>query len=226
MEDRMGMTIATNIAALGAQQALARNDNATVTSLARLSSGYRINSAADGALGATVDILHRMRDLAVQGANDGALGTHGKAAVQSELNQLKAQLGSIVSTAQWNGTNLLDGTYSRQFQVGSDVGETIPVVIGIQGGGLDAAGLGVAGVNVTGGVTMSTTVVPAVSAAEGTPSPGRMNLAGDFVTRVTGADRGDGIGLEHLSARGGPLRRVGSSGDHPGRLAGAPVGTY
>jgi flagellin len=215
----MGLNIATNVAALGAQRTLARSDNATVKSLARLSSGYRINSAADdasgltiseglrtrmrgmsfavrnaqdgvsvvqtadGALGATADILHRMRDLAVQGANDGALGTHGKAAIQSELNQLKAQLGSVVSTAQWNGTNLLDGTYSRQFQVGSDVGETIPVVIGMQGGGgLDAAGLGVATVDVTGGVTMSTTVTPAVSAAQGTPAPGRMNLAGDFVT--------------------------------------------
>jgi flagellin len=66
--------------------------------------------------------------------------------------------------------------------VGSDVGETIPVVIGMQGGGLDAAGLGVASVDVTGGVTLSTAVVPAVSAAEGTPSHGRMNLAGDFVT--------------------------------------------
>jgi flagellin-like hook-associated protein FlgL len=214
----MGISLTTNVAAFGAQRALARNDSANVKSLARLSSGYRINSAADdasglaiseglrarmrgmsfavrnaqdgvsvvqtadGALGGTADILHRMRDLAVQGANDGALGTHGKAAIQSELNQLKAQLGSVFSTAQWNGTNLLDGTYSRQFQVGSDVGETISVVIGMPGGGLDAAGLGVATVDVTGGVTMSTTVTPAVSAAQGTPAPGRMNLAGDFVT--------------------------------------------
>jgi flagellin-like hook-associated protein FlgL len=214
----MGMSIATNVAALGAQRNLTRTDNSTIRSLARLSSGFRINTAADdasgltiseglrtkmrgmsfavrnaqdgvsvvqtadGALGATADILHRMRDLAVHAANDGALGASGKSDIQSELTQLKAQLGSVVSTAQWNGTNLLDGSYDRQFQVGADVGETIPVVIGRPGAGLDAAGLGVAGVDVTGGVTLSTTVTPAVSAAQGTPAPGRMNIAGDFVT--------------------------------------------
>ena len=213
----MGMSIATNVAAFGAQRNLARTDNAMVTSLARLSSGYRINTAADdasglaiseglrskmrgmsfavrnaqdgvsvvqtadGALGATADILHRMRDLAVQGANDGALGTQGKAAVQSELAQLKAQLASVVSTAQWNGTNLLDGSFNRQLQVGSDVGETIPLIIGRPGAGMDAAGLGVADVDVTGGVTLSTTVTPAVAADQGTPAPGRMNIAGDFI---------------------------------------------
>lgn len=214
----MGLSIATNVAAFGAQRNLARTDNATVTSLARLSSGYRINTAADdasgltiseglrsqmrgmnfavrnaqdgvsvvqtadGALGATVDILHRMRDLAVQGANDGALGSKGKAAIQSELTQLEAQLGSVVSTAQWNGTNLLDGTFNRQFQVGADVGETIPLVIGHPGVGMDAAGLGVANVDVTGGITLNATVTPAVSADQGAPAPGRMNIAGDFIT--------------------------------------------
>lgn len=214
----MGISIATNVVALGAQRTLARTDSATARSLVRLSSGYRINTAADdasgltiseglrakmrgmsfavrnaqdgvnivqtadGALGATADILQRMRDLAVRGANEGALGTEGRPAIQSELTQLKAQLSSVVSTAQWNGTNLLDGSYNRQFQVGSDVGETIAVVIGAPGRGVDAAGLGVANVDVTGSVTMSTTVTPAVSAAQGTPAPGRMNIAGDFVT--------------------------------------------
>ena len=123
-----------------------------------------------------------MRDLAVRGANEGALGTEGRPAIQSELTQLKAQLSSVVSTAQWNGTNLLDGSYNRQFQVGvrrrgDDRGRDRRT-----GRGVDAAGLGVANVDVTGSVTMSTTVTPAVSAAQGTPAPGRMNIAGDFVT--------------------------------------------
>jgi flagellin-like hook-associated protein FlgL len=217
----MGMSIATNVVALGTQRTLARTDNATVRSLARLSSGYRINSAsddasgltiseglrskisgmsfavrnaqdgvnivqtADGALGATVDILHRMRDLAVRGANDGGLGTQGKPAIQSELNQLKAQLGSVVSTAQWNGTNLLDGSYSRQFQVGSDSGETIAVAIGAPSRGMDAAGLGIAGVDVTGTTGVPATVTDAVPASQGTPSAGQLGLAGDFTTPST-----------------------------------------
>jgi flagellin-like hook-associated protein FlgL len=51
MEDRMGLSVNTNVAALAATHTLAKTSAAMDTSLERLSSGYRINRAADDAAG-------------------------------------------------------------------------------------------------------------------------------------------------------------------------------
>lgn len=70
-----GISIQTNVGALRAQNALARNQLGLQTSLARLSSGFRINSAADDAagLGISENLRADIRSLsqAVRNANDG-----------------------------------------------------------------------------------------------------------------------------------------------------------
>ncbi|HYH24097.1 MAG TPA: flagellin, partial [Blastococcus sp.] len=58
-------------------------------------------------------------------------------------------LTRISSTTNFNGTKLLDGSYSGVFQVGADSGQSISVSIGSASKGMDAAGLGVDGVDVT-----------------------------------------------------------------------------
>ena len=214
----MGMSVVTNVSALGSHRALQRSEGAMTRALERLSSGLRINRAADDAAGLAISqnlraqvtglgqavrntqdginvvrtadgaleevtaVLQRMRDLAVQGANDGGLDDTSKRAIQAEVTQLKAELDRIGATTSFNGRPLLDGTYRGTFQIGANSGETLTVVIGALGAGIDAVGLDLTTIDVTGSVTLAATVTPAISDAEGVPTAGRVVLAGDFVT--------------------------------------------
>lgn len=64
---------------------------------------------AEGALNETHDILQRMRELAVQSAND--TNTDGdRKQLQSEVTQLKAELDRIGNTTEFNTKKLLDGS--------------------------------------------------------------------------------------------------------------------
>jgi len=71
----MGMTINTNVMSINAQRNSAANDNSLATSLQRLSSGLRVNSAKDDAAGLAIasrmDAQARGMNVAVRNANDG-----------------------------------------------------------------------------------------------------------------------------------------------------------
>jgi len=149
----MASTINTNIQSLTAQRNLATSQLAMATSMARLSSGLRINSAkddaaglaiserftsqirgvnqaarnandgislaqvAEGALGSSSGILQRIRELAVQSAN-ATNSASDRAALNAEVGQLTAELNRIAQTTQFNGQNILDGSFtSATFQV-------------------------------------------------------------------------------------------------------------
>ena len=155
--------INTNVAALNAQRQLHRSDVTLQTSLRRLSSGLRINSAkddaaglaiasrmaaqvsglnqairnandaislsqtAEGALGESSNILRRIRDLAVQAANDTNSGTD-RAALQQEVAQLQQEINRVANETEFNGKKLLDGTFvAQQFQVGANANQTVAI---------------------------------------------------------------------------------------------------
>ena len=141
------MRIYHNIPALNAYNQLAANQNALASSIRKLSSGLRINSAADdaaglaisekmraqirgldmatrnaqdaismiqtaeGALESTNSILQRMRELAVQAAND-TLTQQDREYIQLEINQLRDEIDRIATTTQFNKKRLLDGSAS------------------------------------------------------------------------------------------------------------------
>jgi flagellin len=212
------LSVVSNVTTLASVATLARTDDAAMNSLRRLSSGYRVTTAADdasglgisealraqvggmtqavrntqdgvsvlqvadGALGESSAILMRMRDLAVQAANTGALDARAVTGIQDEMDQLKGQLDAIAEGTEFAGTKLLDGSYAKLFQVGADVGQTIGVVIGGPGHGAGSTDLGLDGVDVTGQVSLASTTASAVSAAQGTPAAGVLTLAGDYVT--------------------------------------------
>ncbi len=87
--------------------------------------GISLAQTAEGALQETTNILQRMRELAIQSAND-TNSASDRASLQAEVNQLKQEISRIAETTEFNGKKVLDGTLtSAQFQVGANANETI-----------------------------------------------------------------------------------------------------
>jgi flagellin len=158
----MSLRINSNVDAQAAHRHLSATSDAISQSMERLSSGLRINKAADDAAGLGISekmrsqirglaqaqrniqdgvsmvqtaegnldevhsILQRIRELAVEYRN-GSLSTAGKGAIQSEVDQLSAEITRIGNSAVFNGVSLLSGTTSVTFQVGANDNETIAI---------------------------------------------------------------------------------------------------
>jgi flagellin len=159
----MSLVLNTNLSSMVAQNSLTASGGQLATSLQQLSSGLRINTAADdaagyaivqgmtsqinginqaahnandgvslaqtasGALQEVVNDLQTMRDLAVQSLNATNSSTD-RADLDAQFQQLKADINSVSSQTQFNGVNLLDGTFQgATFQVGANAGQTISV---------------------------------------------------------------------------------------------------
>ena len=87
--------------------------------------GISLAQTAEGALQESTNILQRMRELAVQSAND-TNSASDRSSLQAEVNQLKQELTRIADTTTFNGKDLLNGTLtSAQFQVGANANESI-----------------------------------------------------------------------------------------------------
>ncbi|MBB1078193.1 flagellin, partial [Rhodoferax sp. 4810] len=87
--------------------------------------GISLAQTAEGALSETTNILQRMRELAIQSAND-TNSSSDRASLQAEINQLKQEITRIAETTTFNDRNILDGSLSdAQFQVGASANETI-----------------------------------------------------------------------------------------------------
>jgi flagellin len=159
----MALVINTNLASLNARRNLDSSQKTLSTSLQRLSSGTRINSARDDAAGMAIserfttqirgmnqamrnandaisltqtvesamgeigNNLQRIRELSVQ-ARNATNSSSDRQALQTEASQLKSEIQRVATQTDFNGTKLLDGTFSQQaFQVGANVGDTINI---------------------------------------------------------------------------------------------------
>jgi flagellin len=123
-DDAAGLSITTRFSAQirGLTQAV-RNSN----------DGISLAQTAEGALNETTNILQRIRELAVQSAND-TNNNNDRASLQAEVSQLKEELDRIADTTNFNGNKVLDGNFlMRDLQVGANVGETVSVSIGAAG---------------------------------------------------------------------------------------------
>ena len=82
---------------------------------------------ADNSLSEVTNNLQRIRELAVQSANS-SNSSSDRAALQTEVSQLIAEIDRVASQTKFNGIALLDGSFTSQaFQVGADAGQTISV---------------------------------------------------------------------------------------------------
>lgn len=153
------------------------------------SDGISLIQTAEGALNETHNILQRMRELAVQGAND-TNTSDDRVAIEEEMSQLTEEISRISETTEFNGQNLLKGTFSGAFQIGANSNQTI----GLQISGTSANDLGL-----TGGVKLDyKTDANASSLSEGTYTVDNGKLLdsnGKIVGKIDGTNGGTKIVL-------------------------------
>lgn len=91
--------------------------------------GISLLQVAEGGLQGISDAMQRMRELAVQSAN-GSLNDNDRAAIQTEMDQLKSEVNRISEQTQFNGQPLLDGSYTnKNIQTGPSAGQGVTVDI-------------------------------------------------------------------------------------------------
>ena len=184
----MALSVNTNTAALMAQAAASSVNKSMETSMERLSTGKRINSAADDAAGVAIasrltseikgtnqairnamdaqalidtaegahleisNLLQRMREIAVQSAND-TNDANDRAALGDEMTALTAEIDRIANATTWAGQVLLDGASpnagqttetgnaSFSFHIGSDNSAADEIAVNIAATGGTALGI-------------------------------------------------------------------------------------
>ena len=173
----MAQVINTNTMSLNAQRNLSTSGSSLATTIQRLSSGSRINSAKDDAAGLAIserfgtqirgiDVairnandgislaqtaegslseignnLQRIRELSVQSAN-ATNSTSDRKALQDEVTQLVSEIDRVAKQSDFNGTKLLDGSFSSKlFQVGANAGQAIAIdkIVDAKAGSLGGA---------------------------------------------------------------------------------------
>ena len=218
--------IGTNVAAMRASHASTKAEMGLSKAIERLSTGRRINSAADDAAGNSiatrmtsqirglnqavrnsndgislaqtaeggmneiVNMLQRMRELAVQSAS-GTLQDSDRVNLQAEVSELILQIGDVATRTNFNGVALLDGTNATvAVQTGSAAAETVSVALT----DVDATALGVAASTVataagaTTALTTLGTALDTISTAQATLGAAQNRLqatVSSLVNRVT-----------------------------------------
>lgn len=237
------MIINHNISALNAWRNLGINDDAMNKSLEKLSSGMRINRAADdaaglaisekmrgqiaglnqavrnaqdgisliqtaeGALNETHAILQRMRELAVQSANDTNTPDDRKQ-IQLEVGQLVSEINRIGTTTQFNTKALLSGALSGTgkglaFQIGANAQQTMTLQIN----NMRASALGVSGINLAGTQSAITAAISTIDNAINKVSSQRANL-GAVQNRLEHTIANLNVASENLTAAESRIRDV------------------
>jgi flagellin len=246
------MIINHNMSALYANRQLGVRNIELTGDIEKLSSGLRINKAADDASGLAVseklrsqvrglnqagrnienavsfiqtsegflqetqDILHRMRELAVQSAN-GIYTAEDRMQIQVEVSQLVDEINRIASHAQFNGMNIMTGAFANdsvvgevmQFQIGANMDQSERIFIRT----MTAQALGLQDVQGgAGSISISTPeianqAIGYVDAALRVVSRQRADL-GAYQNRFEMASKGIGIAAENLQAAESAIRDV------------------
>ena len=90
--------------------------------------GISLIQTAEGALNEVHAILQRMRELAVQSAND-TMTDDDRKELQKELNQLIDEIDRIATDTEFNTKPLLDGSFNGKFHIGANSGQNITLQI-------------------------------------------------------------------------------------------------
>jgi flagellin len=92
--------------------------------------GISLMQTAEGAMDEIGNMLQRMRELTVQSLN-GTVSDRDKASLNDEYQELKTEIGRVLSTAEFNGVNLLGNEDSVNIQIGFRAGSTYQIKVSL-----------------------------------------------------------------------------------------------
>ncbi|GHV06906.1 flagellin [Spirochaetia bacterium] len=179
-----------------------------------IQNGVSFIQTTEGYLQETQDILHRLRELSVQSAN-GIYTDEDRMMIQVEVSQLVDEVNRIASHAQFNGMNLLTGSFAQnsavnktmQLQVGANMDQNESIYIGT----MTAQALGLANAQgQDGGLSISTPeeanqAIGTVDSALRMVSRQRSDL-GAYQNRFEMASEGVAIAAENIQAAESRIR--------------------
>ena len=177
-----------------------------------IENGVSFIQTTEGYLQETQDILHRVRELAVQSSN-GIYTAEDRMQIQVEVSQLVDEINRIASHAQFNGMNILTGRFGKeggqimQLQVGANMDQSERVFIGT----MTAQALGLQGAQGTAEMISISTpdsanaAIGNLDAALKTVSKQRADL-GAYQNRFEMAAKGVAIAAENLQAAESRIR--------------------
>jgi flagellin len=120
-DDAAGLAIATSMTAQvrGMNQAI-RNSN----------DGIALAQTAEGALSEVTNMLQRIRELAVQSASGTYDDATDRAYMQTEVDELTAQIDQVITNSEFNGVKLFDGSVaSVTIQTGASAADTVDLTM-------------------------------------------------------------------------------------------------
>jgi len=164
----------------------------------------------EGYLAETQDIMHRVRELAVQSAN-GIYSDEDRMQIQVEVSQLVDEVNRIASHAQFNGLNMLTGRFGNPekggtvtaemfFQIGANMDQRAQVFIGT----MTAQALGMRGISIS-TPDKANAVIGIVDNALRQVSRQRADL-GAYQNRFEMAAKGVAVAAENMQAAESQIR--------------------
>jgi len=115
--------------------------------------GISLLQTADGAAGVLSDMLFRVRELAIQSANDTNSSTD-RSAIQTEVASLQSQIGNVLNNTEWNGMQVLKGGVGSSGTVAFHIGPASTDSVSLNMSTLDTGSL--ASAQTTAAVDVST----------------------------------------------------------------------
>jgi len=164
--------------------------------------GISLIQTAEGAMTEAHAVLQRMRELAIQAANDTLTDTE-RDTLQKEIDQLLEELDRIATTTEFNTNKLLNGDFATTplvFHVGANQGQTISVTIA----DAQVNALGIAGLAVT-SQTLAEQAIASLDGAISQISTQRATL-GAIQNRLEHTVANLGVAAENLQASESRIR--------------------
>jgi flagellin len=154
-------TAGDNAAGLAIATGLTSQVNGLNVAATNAQSGLDVVQTASGALTQVTSMLQRLRDLAVQAAND-SNSVASRSDIATEATQITDELTRVSTATNYNGTNLLDGSATAlNFQVGANgtADNTISVDLTSANVGAVVTGLGTLDFSTNGGATAAISTI-------------------------------------------------------------------